>query len=96
MTEQDILNIFNEDQNPEDEKKRAFKAFFLTPEGEKALEYLLLDLKFIGPCENEGDMALCNYAKDLVCMIYGDKIKRRGLIYLVKKLFARKKGLENG
>ena len=50
-----------------------FKAFFLTEEGQFILARMLEKLKFLEHSENEQDMALNNFAKDLLATIYWDE-----------------------
>jgi hypothetical protein len=54
------------------------EVFFCSPSGKKALDIMLCDLKFFEPCETPGEVALNNYAKELVGLLYAEEIERRG------------------
>lgn len=82
-----ILDLLPDTQEA---KRNLFKQVFFTEAGQRALQYLLLDLKFIEPCQNEGDMALNNYAKELVALVYGDK-EEYGLKRLISLMFKKSK-----
>jgi hypothetical protein len=58
------------------------------------LDDLLYRLKFTQPCENEGDMALNNFAKELVNQVYADDegVVDSGRFFdIVRRLVRRKK-----
>jgi hypothetical protein len=53
------------------------------------LNDMLRDLKFLDPCKSEGDMALNNYAKQLVVKVFCEddgQVKSSRLWRLLKKL----------
>lgn len=53
---------------------RAYRSVFMSDQGKSVLEDMLYELYFLRPCENEGQQALCNYAKSLLSTIYGPMI----------------------
>ena len=68
--------------------RQTYRALFNTEAGRMVLEDMLWNLKFLAPCENEADMALCNYAKSLLAIIYGSEvIDGNRLLNLIRKLF---------
>ena len=70
---QDIDNIMDSffvGKVKDDATIRAFRATFATEEGKVVLETMLSRLKFLDHCTNEQDMALNNFAKDLLQTIY--------------------------
>jgi hypothetical protein len=73
--------------------RRAYKGMFSGAEGSLVFEDMLWNLKFLSPCETEGDMALNNYAKSLVALVYGDAggvVESGKLKNLIKRVFRRK------
>ena len=52
-----------------------FKRVFLSDDGQFVLGKILEKCKFMEPCENERDMALNNFAKELMATIYWDQKK---------------------
>ena len=69
MIAQDILEKYQNDIEAK-ETARCFKAVFLTNDGQYVLGVMLTKLKFLEHCETERDMALNNFAKDLLGTIY--------------------------
>ena len=73
----------------------AFKAVFLTDQGQLVLARMLEMLKFLEHCENAQDMALNNFAKDLLATIYWNEQAKEADTYrimnFVKKLLGRTK-----
>ena len=64
------------------------------PEFGDLLEDMLFDLKFTSPCENDGDMALNNYAKRLLVKVYADEegtVSSTPFFETVRRLIRRKK-----
>lgn len=53
-----------------------FKRLFLSEDGQYVLGRILERCKFMDPCENERDMALNNFAKELMATIYWDRAKK--------------------
>jgi len=53
-----------------------YKRLFLSDDGQYVLGKILERCKFMDPCDNERDMALNNFAKDLMATIYWDKKKQ--------------------
>jgi hypothetical protein len=88
----DILK--NTDDNAESEEKvlLAYKRKFIgDDDGGIVLEDMLFDLYFLQPCENEGQQALCNYAKTLLAKIYGVPIESSRLKSLIQKLMKKRR-----
>jgi len=65
-----ILDSFFVGKVKDDASIRAFKSVFTTDEGKVVLDTMLGRLKFLEHCNNEQDMALNNFAKDLLQTIY--------------------------
>ena len=53
-----------------------FKRVFLSDDGQFVLGRILETCKFMEPCDNERDMALNNFAKELMETIYWDNDKK--------------------
>ncbi len=53
----------------------AFKRLFSSDDGQFVLGRILEKCKFMEPCKNQQDMALNNFAKDLLATIYWDANK---------------------
>uniref|UniRef100_A0A6M3KCX3 Uncharacterized protein n=1 Tax=viral metagenome TaxID=1070528 RepID=A0A6M3KCX3_9ZZZZ len=53
-----------------------FKRVFLGDDGQYVLGRILEKCKFMEPCDNERDMALNNFAKELLATIYWDRDKK--------------------
>ena len=71
----DVLEKFRELDDSKAEAKQTiliYKKVFLTEEGQFALARILERCKFLDHCENEQDMALNNFAKDLILTVYWD------------------------
>lgn len=74
----DILNRWlqgQDDSKAKAEAKKissAFRTVFKTEEGKLVLQTMLNKLKFLEQCKNEQDMALNNFAKDLVISVFWD------------------------
>ena len=67
-----------------------FKRLFLTDDGQFVLGKILEKCKFMEPCDNERDMALNNFAKELMSTIYWD-IDKKGLnIHRIIEFFKKK------
>jgi hypothetical protein len=78
-------------QQAEERIRSAYKAKFSDEIGQLVLQDMLWNLKFLTPCENEKDMALCNYAKSLLATIYGNDISMSKLETIFRKLLRRTK-----
>jgi len=67
-----------------------FKKVFLSPDGQYVLGKILEKCKFMDPCQNEREMELNNFAKDLLATIYWDRDKNgvniHRIMAFVKKL----------
>lgn len=61
--------------------------------GERVLGWILDTCKLMEPCETERDMALNNFAKELLKLIYGrdDGTMEPSLWEKIKKLFKEKR-----
>ncbi len=68
--------------------QRAYRRQFTGDLGELVLLDMLYELHFLVPCENEGEQALCNYAKKLISTIYGVEVRQSKLIKLISKMKA--------
>ena len=72
-----------------------YKRLFTTEDGQFGLGKILERCKFMEPCENERDMALNNFAKELMATIYWDRNAKRvnihRIIRFVKGMFKRTK-----
>lgn len=58
------------------------------------LEDMLYELKFTVPCKSEGDMALNNYAKELLVKVFGDErgvVSSMSFFDKIRNLVRRKK-----
>lgn len=72
------LNKDGSEQAAEDQAAiNAVKRAFRTDDGETALIVLLNKAKFFDHCENEQDMAVCNFMKDLLDIIYWNREKKQ-------------------
>jgi len=65
-----ILDGFFFSHVMEDTSIRAFKSVFTSAEGKLVLDAILDRTKFLKQCTNAQDMALNNFAKDLLLTIY--------------------------
>jgi len=61
----------------------AFKRVFLSDDGQFVLQRILEKCKFMETCENERDMALNNFAKDLIGIVYWDDTRKAVKMYQV-------------
>lgn len=85
----DITHAIDEQK----EKERVFRSAFLTSaDGQKAFEWLLIDLHFLTPAVNEHQQALNNYAKELVALVYGEQIQKRTLFGFINDCIKKMKG----
>jgi len=76
----------------ENSQAKCLKDCFLRDEiGRRAFEYLLLELKFLEPCNDAGDMALNNKAKDLLALVYGERVGNNGILWFIKRVLKRAK-----
>lgn len=66
----DILQHWTVDLDENNRTIHAFKSVFLTEQGQYVLARMLEKLKFLEHCDNERDMELNNFAKDLLATIY--------------------------
>jgi hypothetical protein len=88
-----FVQSFN--QTVDDEVAKAYRRVFTTPDGQYLLGIILERCKFMLPCENEADMALNNFAKEVLAYVYyeeqhgGTSIHR--IIEFVKKTLRRSK-----
>ena len=93
-----ILSQIDESRQEDQRVINAYKAFIFDENGKIVLENMLIKLKFLDPCENEQDMALNNFAKDLLKTIYWNerkgKTNGRKILNLVKKLLSRRKNVK--
>ena len=88
---QNINQMLGLEQAEDQQQAKCLKECFLRDAiGQRALEYLLLELKFLEPCETEGDMALNNTAKDILAMVYGERISSSGILWFIKRMLKRK------
>jgi hypothetical protein len=71
-------NFLDLNDDMDDLELSAFKRVFLSSDGQIVLARILEKCKFMEPCKNEQDMALNNFAKDLMATIYWDQ-KKKGL-----------------
>ena len=72
-----------------------FKRVFLNDDGQYVLGKILEKCKFMEQCDNERDMALNNFAKELLATIYWDRDRsgvniHRIIAYVRTKLRRRK------
>jgi len=92
---QDILKTWTDERAESRNAVQTFKAVFLTEQGQYVLARMLEKLKFFEHCENEQDMALNNFAKDLLATIYwsneSEKVNSIQLMNFLKKLIRRTK-----
>lgn len=90
-----MMDNFFVDKVKDDATIRAFRATFATEEGKLVLEIMLNKLKFLEPCYNEQDMALNNFAKDLLLTIYWDEETKqadgRKIMDFVRKFIKRRR-----
>lgn len=72
-----------------------FKRLFMTDDGQFVLGKILEQCKFMEQCDNERDMALNNFAKDLMATIYWDGDKKclniHRIIMFIRDKFRRRK-----
>ena len=74
----------------------AFKRVFLDEDGQFVLGRILEKCKFMEPCDNERDMALNNFAKELMATIYWDRDKKNVNIHrIIAYIKSKLKGKEN-
>jgi len=92
-------NIYGKFDNLGDEMSQAelavFKRVFLGEDGQYVLGKILERCKFMEQCDNERDMALNNFAKELLATIYWDGNKKSVNIYsiinFIRARFRRRK-----
>jgi len=96
------LEDYEDSNKAEDEAKKtaaAFRSIFKTEEGKLVLQALLNKLKFLEQCHNEQDMALNNFAKDLVITVFWDtEIKgfsTNRLFNFIKRMLRKTKNGKN-
>ena len=82
--------FLNLDSDMADVELAVFKRLFLSEDGQFVLGKILEKCKFMEQCENERDMALNNFAKELMATIYWDKKNRGVNIHRIIE-FVRKK-----
>ena len=73
-----------------------FKRVFLSDDGQYVLGRILEYCRFMEPCDNERDMALNNFAKELIATVYWDRDRKgvnihRIMAFVRKKLIRRTK-----
>ena len=72
----DIYDKFaGSDDDTSEFELTVFKRLFQTDDGQYVLGKILEKCKFMEPCKNEQDMALNNFAKELLATIYWDRDK---------------------
>ena len=67
-----------------------FKRLFKSDDGQYVLGRILEKCKFMEPCDNERDMALNNFAKELLATIYWDRDKKGVNIHRIIEYFKNK------
>ena len=67
-----------------------FKRVFLTDDGQYVLGRILEKCKFMEPCDNEREMALNNFAKELLATVYWDRNKKGLNIHRIIRFFESK------
>lgn len=92
----DVLDSFAGPNDMNDVELAVFKRLFLSDDGQYVLGRILEKCKFMEPCENERDMALNNFAKELLATIYWDRDKgglniHRIINFVKKKLLKERK-----
>lgn len=72
-----------------------FKRVFLTDDGQFVLQRILEKCKFMESCENERDMAVNNFAKELIATVYWNpkmqKVQMYSIIEFIKTKLRKKK-----
>lgn len=71
-----------------------FKRVFLSEDGQFVLQRIMEKCKFMEPCENERDMALNNFAKDLIATVYWDRNTQRTQMYRIIEFIKRRSRLK--
>ncbi len=85
------LDQISENVEKEDRIVNAYRSVFSGELGNLVLLDMLWELYFIKPCETQGEQALCNYAKSLLAVIYGEDIRVSRLEMFIKKLLRKGK-----
>jgi len=67
-----------------------FKRVFLSDDGQYVLGKILERCKFMEQCDNEREMALNNFAKELMATIYWDRDKKGVNIHRIIAFFKSK------
>jgi hypothetical protein len=84
MPREDSYSKFvNSAEDLSDVELSVYKRVFLSEDGQFVLANILEKCKFMENCENERDMALNNFAKDLIATVYWDREKRGINIYRI-------------
>jgi hypothetical protein len=89
LTEQ--LNPVNETIEGEKKIRLAYQQVFNSSAGRIVLEDMLFNLYFVQPCETPEQQARCNYAKELLALIYDQPVSIHKIIEIVEKLLKRMK-----
>lgn len=76
--------------NKKDEITALYRIVFASDKGLLVFEHILMDLKFTDQCNNEGDMALNNYAKTLIVKVFSEQPSQKTFWGLIKRLIQRK------
>jgi len=88
-------NFVSPGDGMKDAELAVFKRVFLSDDGQYVLGKILERCKFMEPCDNERDMALNNFAKDLMSTIYWDRNKNglniHRIIAFIRNKFRRSK-----
>lgn len=85
------LDQINESAEKEDTIVKAYRSVFSGELGNLVLIDMLWELYFLRPCETPEQQALCNYAKKLLAVIYGEDIRTSRLKMLIKRLLRKEK-----
>jgi hypothetical protein len=56
----------------EQDVRKLYRQVLGAGDGRILLEDILFELKFMSECQNEGDMAMNNYAKRLLMLVFAD------------------------
>lgn len=90
---EDILKEWTDVENEDTLTVQMFQSVFLDERGQYVLARILERLKFLEHCENEQDMALRNFATELLTIVYWDNEARKPdtgkIMRFIKRIFRR-------
>ena len=87
----DALSKLDNAQQGEVRIRNAYRSVFGSGLGPLILEDMLWNLYFLQKCETVEQQALCNYAKSLLSLVYGQPVESHKLRNLIKRMLEKKR-----